>query len=53
MKLANDISSYKQFFDKIAEDKGFHPTTEPHKWKAITKEDVLAYKVLHAQNKQQ
>lgn len=35
------------FFNRIAHDKGFHPTRDLSRWYDITYNDVLSYKVVN------
>ena len=44
-KWKDNFVNQKRFFDRLAKDKGFHPTKEPNRWYSIRKRDVTAYKV--------
>lgn len=40
-----NITRQQEFFTKLAEDKGFHPYVEMHKWQDVTLRDIAKYKV--------
>ena len=40
-----DTEKLRDFFSKLAIEKGFHPTNEPHKWAEVARIDVEKYKV--------